>query len=158
MDRRQHNLNIPVERIDQLRRIGKSLNLSLVDVIGHLVRKEIAAGTIKADLPGISIAGTVTGVTLGFDGEVVNLTASQAIALADSVTSLANGSSAGGELRAFVASQGPKNLGLRKPDPVRADRRGISVRLTVGESTRAFALDVARDLARLLRNAAAANA
>jgi hypothetical protein len=157
VSREQPNLKLPVERMEQLRRIGETLNLSLVDVIGHLVRKEIAAGTIKPDLPGITIAGTPSGVTFGFEAARTTLTPSQAVALAEKITSLVNGSSLGGAMRAFVEAQAP-NTGLRKPDPVQVDRRGISLRVTIDGITKPFALDVARDLARLLRTAAAANA
>lgn len=156
MSREQPTVKLPVERIDQLRQIASKLGLSHADVIGHFIRKEIAAGTIKPDLPGILVEGTATGVTLGFGGQNASLSPTQAAAVADKITSLANGSGLGGSMRAFVEAQAP-SLGLREPDPVRVERRGTGLRVTINDVTRAFALDVARDLANLLRNAAAAN-
>ena len=48
-------LRLPPRRLDQLKALSAVLNLSLADTVGHLVRKEIAAGTIPDTIPGIVV-------------------------------------------------------------------------------------------------------
>lgn len=60
-------IRIPPRRLEQLRAIGGALNLSVADAVAHLIRKEVAAGTIPAGIPGIAIKKVDDGVSIQID-------------------------------------------------------------------------------------------
>lgn len=60
-------LRIPPRRLEQLRAIGGVLHLSVADTVAHLIRKEVAAGTIPAGIPGIVIKKVAGGVSIQID-------------------------------------------------------------------------------------------
>lgn len=66
-------LKLPDERGEQLRRIAAAKNTTIPDLIGDLVRAEIAAGTIPAAVPGIAVATDGASITIkakGFEASV----------------------------------------------------------------------------------------
>ncbi len=67
-------IRIPPRRLEQLRAIGATLGLSVADTVAHLIRKEVAAGTIPPGIPGITINKVADGVSIQIDdGPVKNL-------------------------------------------------------------------------------------
>jgi hypothetical protein len=60
-------LRLPPRRLDQLKALSAALNLSLADTVGHLVRKEIAAGTIPDTIPGIVVKRVGDKVSVAVD-------------------------------------------------------------------------------------------
>lgn len=60
-------VRVPPRRLEQLRAIGAKLNLSVADTIAHMIRKEVLAGTIPAQIPGIIITKVENGVSIQID-------------------------------------------------------------------------------------------
>jgi hypothetical protein len=66
-------LKLPAERGEQLRQIAAAKNTTIPDLIADLIRAEITAGTISADIPGIEVAKsaeTITIIAQGFEASV----------------------------------------------------------------------------------------
>lgn len=139
------NLQIPKERLAQIKSIATVLNLSIADTVGHLIRGEIERGTIEDHLPGVCILPRAGGVEIAFDdAEPLLLNAQGAAALADTVASLAAKS---------------QKEGIISPDHnFLVARRGLGVVVQIpfsDSTTKIFSLDVARDFARLIKKALA---
>lgn len=138
-------LQIPSERLAQIKNIASVLSLSLSDTVGHLIRGEIERGTIPDGLPGVCILPRTGGVEIAFDdGEPVPMTAQGATALADAVVNLATE---------------PKRQAVISPDQnflVARRGNGVVVQVPFSDSTtKVFSVDVARDFARLIKKALA---
>ncbi len=137
-------IKLPSERIDQLKAIGAVLDLSIADTVGYLIRREIAAGTIKPGIPGIVIRHTKDGVRIVFDGHAPKTFAEpDAIKLANTILGLTTDEGGG------VFSIDSDFTAVRKGN-------GIEVQLSVkGTPKKMFSRDVARDFADLIRSAVA---
>lgn len=139
-------IQIPSERLDQIKAIGAALGgLSIADTIGHLVRAEIERGTIPDTIPGVEIQRTDNGVTLTLgDNPPAHLAKGSARAL---VEALYGHIDAKGVARAVLDQQGGYMV----------ERRGNGLKLKVPlecEEAKTFSRDLARDLARLVNQAA----
>lgn len=141
------NIMVAPERHKQIKAIAKALGLSIADAIGRMVNAEIARGTIPADIPGFTIMKVADSV--GFtirDGDMPNLmTREAAKALAATIADFAVGAETAGAVynvdHQFVVAN--RGTGI-----------AISVPTTDG-SMKVVSRDVARDVARLLEQAAA---
>jgi hypothetical protein len=87
-------VRIPPRRLEQLRTIAGVLQLSVADTIAHMIRKEVAAGTIPAAIPGIEVRPVDDGVSIQIDdGPVANLSHAAARALASIIRDAVAGNS-----------------------------------------------------------------
>lgn len=136
-------LNLPAERVEQLRAIAAARRLPTVTAaIGYLIRKEIAAGTIPADLPGISIKKNAKGVAIGFDDRTPTIYAkADAAKLARTIRDVALGEAAG--LADITGNWIVVGRGT-----------GVKVHVPAGSDARTFSRDLALDLADLIETAA----
>lgn len=136
-------LNLPDERVDQLRAIAAARQLPTVSAaVGYLIRKEIAAGTIPAGLSGISITSGEPGVSIAFGDKLpVIYTKANAAKLANTIREVARGEAGGlADITGNWIVQG-KGAGVR-------------VHVPAGTDPRTFSRDVALDLADLIEAAA----
>ena len=142
------SIRLSPRRLEQLKAIGSALNLSVTDTISHMIRKEIAAGTIPDTIPGIVISnvGDCLAITMDHGGSLFTKEHARNIAL--TIRDVADG----------------------KPGVVNLDvgfgvvRQGSGIKVMIpfagpGSSrfneAKAFSTDLARDLARLIEEAAA---
>ncbi|MDR7125541.1 hypothetical protein [Pseudotabrizicola sp. 4114] len=136
-------IQVPTERLAQIKGIASALGLSMSDTVGHLIRGEIERGTIPDHLPGVCILPRASGVEVAFDdADPVMMSAAAATALADAVVSLATK---------------PKKETIVSPDQnflVARRGNGVVVQVPFSDSTtKVFSVDVAKDFARLIRKA-----
>lgn len=136
-------LRLPPRRLDQLKTLSAVLNLSLADTIGHMLRKEIAAGVIPGTIPGIVVERSVEKVSVAFDDQpAVSFTLDAARLFASTI-------------RNVVA-------GAASPDTIQAGAwfriqrvgNGFKVHLRMGGPEALLSGDLARDLADLIEKAA----
>lgn len=137
-------LNLPDERVDQLRAIAAARQLpTLSAAVGYMIRKEIAAGTIPAGLTGVSVAAVETGVSITFGDQSPAIYAKAgAVKLACTIREVARGEAGG---LADIAGNWI----------VRGKGAGVKVHVPAASNPRAFSRDVALDLADLIEAAAA---
>lgn len=174
MTRKQYpTIQLPPERLEQIKAIGVALGgLSTADTIGHLVREEIARGTISEDIPGVEIDRTNEGIviTLG-DNPPARLTKGAARNLAES---LAGNLNMGGAMKknaddiakslrddrtAFIKRQRElmrqQRTDIQQSLGLIVERRGNGLKIKMPSgSEKTFSRDLARDLARLVSKAA----
>lgn len=85
-------VRIPPRRLEQLRAIARVLGLSVADTIAHMIRKEVAAGTIPASIPGVVVKSIDGGMSIQIDdGPVAMLSPAGAHALASTIRSAVAG-------------------------------------------------------------------
>lgn len=138
---------ISTERHRQIKAIADALGLSIADAISHMINSEIARGTIPADVPGFTVEKLKNGVgfTINEDDEPNLMSREAALALAETITDFANGVDvAGGVLNVdhqFVVANRGTGIAISVP--------------TSDGSLKVVSRDVARDVARLLEQAAA---
>lgn len=137
-------VQLPTERLEQIKAIGAALGLSIADTLGHLIRGEITKGTIADTLPGVSIQRADSGVAVAFDeSKPIMLDQAGAEALAGTVMEYTGT----GKLQKLF------NLDHN----FIVERKGNGVKVTIpltGGVTKSFSVDVARDFARLVGAAA----
>jgi hypothetical protein len=138
-------LQLPTERLQQIKNIGAVLGLSIADTVGHLIRAEVARGTIPDALPGINLARKGNVVVVGLDDETIStFSLSAARSLADTVAEFT------------VAEKAMQKLYNLDHDFM-VERKGNGIKVTIPAMngiTKAFSFDVARDFARLVKEAA----
>jgi len=61
------SLRISPRRLEQLNAIAKALDLSITEAIAHMIRKEVAAGTIPAGIPGFVVRKVGDDVSIQID-------------------------------------------------------------------------------------------
>mgnify|MGYP000954942313 CR=1 FL=1 len=134
-------IGIPPRRLDQLKAIGAALNLSVADSIGHMIRREIAAGTIPDAIPGIVIKKVKDGVQITIDdGATKTLTRDGARSLVSDIRDVLAGQAAAYNLDyAFSVSRRGTGIKIAVPFP------GVE---------HSFSPDLARDFARLVEDEA----
>lgn len=147
-------IKLSPRRHQQLRSIASTLGLSITDTIGHLVNKEIAAGTIPNTIPGIVVRRLDDGVLIQIDdNEPATVALDTARKIVEALRSVANGGSGIVHPSPFDAS---KSFGVV--------RQGTGIKLQVpfhGPTAKkladapAFPADLAHDLAALIEQAAA---
>lgn len=134
-------ITVATERHHQLSAIASTLNLSMGEVVARLVRTEIAAGTIPADLPGIKVERLADAVRITIDDNpATTYTTAGAAELAEAIERASSGK--------------PMSL-LNVDADFGVERRGNGVKVAVPltGTARAFSRDVAADLAALIRAA-----
>ena len=135
-------ITIATERHHQLTAISKSLNLSMGEIIARLVRTEIAAGTIPAELPGIKVERLADTVCITIDdNSATTYTKADAAELADAIERASSG-------------QAINLLDLDSNFAVERRGNGVKVSVPLTGTARAFSRDVAADLAQMVRAAA----
>ncbi len=139
-----HILKLQDERGEQLRRIAAAKGVTMIQVIEQAIQREIDAGTIPPDLPGVTVTQTPDAVRItmpDFDGE---LSALEAARLADSLRE------AGPTLTADDAARKRRWLeGLAALSGVKVERMAQGVRLVSPITGKKYPLTfgVAADLA-----------
>lgn len=147
-------IKLSPRRHEQLRSIASTLGLSITDTIGHLVNKEIAAGTIPNTIPGIVVRRLDDCVLIRIDdNEPATVALDTARKIVEALRSVANGGSGVVELQPFDAS---KSFAVTK--------QGTGIKLQVpfhGPTAKkladapAFPADLAHDLAAVIEQTAA---
>jgi hypothetical protein len=148
---RQSTISLPPARAEQLKALAATLNLSVADAIGHLIRKEIAAGVIDGSIPGVTVARAGDAVTFGFNGATLNMTANEAEHVVGEIRARAEGSELRQTLQIFLDTQAP-DAGLR---PIRIERKGTGVNIRIRDQMKSFSPALARELADLIEATAA---
>lgn len=146
-------IKLSPRRHEQLRAIASTLGLSLTDTIGHLVNKEIAAGTIPNSIPGIVVRRLDDGVHIQIDDRAsATVTFETARRMAEALRSVANGGSA-------IINVSPSSA----TNSFAVARRGTGIKFKMPfygpdakqwEDAPAFPADLARDLAAVIERAA----
>lgn len=134
------SLRLPPRRFAQLKSISAALNLPLSDTIGHFIRKEIAAGTIADDLPGIIVERVDRGVSITIDDHPA------AIYSVEDARDLAN------TIRE-VAAGGSGIVNMQRKFAVYRKGNGIKLALPFPGPETAFPADIVRDIATLIEKA-----
>lgn len=135
-------LRLPPRRFGQLKAISAALNLPLSDTIGHLIRREIAAGTIPDHIPGIVIARVDRGVSITVDEHPPAIYGAQeARELATTIRE--------------VAAGGSGVVNMQRRFAVYRKGSGIKLSLPFPGPETAFPADIVRDIATLIEKAAA---
>lgn len=149
---RQGTVRLPSARVEQLRAIGAKLNLSVADVIGYMVGKEIAAGVIPAAIPGVDVARDGDMVLLGFGAhEPVKFSCLQASNIVHDIRVRTQGSELLQGLRAFNEMSAP-DFGFA---PVSVLRKGRGITIRVRDQLKSFSPALALELADLIEKTAA---
>lgn len=135
------SLRLPPRRAEQLKAISVALNLPLSDTIGHLIRREIAAGTIPDHIPGVIVARVDRGISITIDEHPAAIyRVEEARELASTIREVAAGGSGV----------------INTPGKFGVYRRGNGIKLSLpfpGPET-AFPVDIVRDIAALIEKAA----
>lgn len=86
-------VKLPAQRIDQLKLIGRALgHAAIADTVGHLIRSEIARGTIPNAIPGIEVKSIDReSVGIDFGDDPVIFTTEIAAQLADELVKASDG-------------------------------------------------------------------
>ncbi|MBN9450483.1 MAG: hypothetical protein J0I42_00910 [Bosea sp.] len=136
-------LRLPPRRLDQLKTLSAVLNLSLADTIGHMLRKEIAAGVIPGTIPGIVVERAGDTVSITFDDHPA-LVFSLDIARLFAST-----------IRDVVAGvSGPYTIQAGAWFSIQRIGNGFKINLRMGGPDVVLSGDLARDLADLIEKAA----
>jgi|GEM_PF-1838831 len=138
------NMKLPDERGEQLRQIAAAKGIPMVQVVEDAIRREIAEGTIPADLPGISVTKTATTVRIEMPDFESEVPAIEAARLADSLRE------AGSDLTADDVERKKRWLeGLAALSGIKLERMAHGVRLISPVTGRKYSLGfgVAADLA-----------
>jgi hypothetical protein len=135
-------VKVAPERLAQLKLLGDKLNLSMSDVVALLISQEIQRGTIPDTIPGVTITRTKRReVAFEFDdGAELLMPNALARSFSDTIE------------RAAVGAIGGV-LSIDDDYSVRRVGNGVQIEAPFG-SVRTFTRDVARDIARLIREAA----
>ncbi len=142
-------VKIAPERLEQLKSLAATLDLSLGETIGFLISQEVERGTIRDTIPGVTIerstrsrpGSSMRGVAFHFDGEAdLWMPRALARAFADTIERAAAGAAGG-------------VLDLDDDYSVLRVGNGVRIEAPFG-SSRTFTRDVARDIARLISKAA----
>lgn len=146
-------IKLSPRRHEQLRAIASTLGLSITDTIGHLVNKEIAAGTIPNTIPGIVVRRVDDGVFIQIDeNEPATVAFDTARKIVEALRSVANGGTGIVELQPFDASKSFSVV-----------RKGTGIKLQVpfhGPTAKnwtdapSFPADLAHDLSGVIEQAA----
>lgn len=139
-------LRLPAERLEQLRRLSRNREETITQSVGWLIAQAIKIGDLADEMPGFTILAHKDVVIFALnEGEGVpsRLPAAVAAGLADSIDSVANG-----KLTTHLNIFGDTGLKVTRVGT------GIKLELLTGE-TKVISRDVAKDVARLLRKAAA---
>ena len=144
---RQLTIKLPPARAGQLQTLAEVWNVSVADAVGVMLRQQIDAGVLSADIPGVTCARERDGVVFGFDGGApVNLSLSGARNVATMIRARAGLSDLLVATLGFVGTS-QTNFGLQ---PVEIERRGTGVNVRVNAVKKSFSLSLAGELADLI--------
>ncbi|WP_306225735.1 hypothetical protein [Bosea beijingensis] len=136
-------LRLPPRRLDQLKALSAVLNLSLADTIGHMLRKEIAAGVIPATIPGIVVQRVGDKVSVTFDDHPALLFSLDIARLfASTIRDVVGGVS------------GPHTVQAGAWFSIQRVGNGFKINLRMGGPEVTLSGDLSRDLADLIEKAA----
>jgi hypothetical protein len=120
------------------------MNLSSAGVIAKMIRDQIAAGVIPADIPGIAIERLGDELSISIDGsEETRFSLEGSRALADTIHGVIDG------------RQAPTIINMDHKFGVAKQGTGFKVMLPFGREEFSFPADLARDFADLIEKAAA---
>jgi hypothetical protein len=151
MTRNQTTLSLPVEHVLQLRQLAEALRIPLTRLVGRMVKREIDDGALPDATPGFAIKGQAGIVTLAVEGAAASfaLSAAETEGLASSLEAVADKSGAA------------HLLPLDSGGMISVSRRGKGVVIELdgldgtAKQKRTIVPDIAHDIARQLRSAAA---
>ena len=148
---RQGSVRLPPARVTQLRAIGAKLGISSVaDVIGYLIGKEITAGVITSEIPGVHVVREDDTVLLSFGvHDPVKISCDYAKRIANDIRIRTQGSELLQGLRALVDITTPDDQGIR------IMRRGTGVNIMILGQMQSFSPALADELADLIEATAA---
>jgi len=136
------SLRLSPRRLEQLQAIAGALNLSVTEAIAHMIRKEVAAGTIPAGVPGFNVSKEADGVAIQIDdGPAATYSAEGALALAATIRGTVDG-----EASVFSVKHGHSFIRVGRGFKLRVPLSGPEVSMTG---------DLALDLAEQIEQAAA---
>jgi hypothetical protein len=139
-------IKLPDERAEQLRILSKNRNLPIADLIAEYVNEQIEKGHLAPDLPMIEVRRTGAAIVLDFGTFKRELTLELAQAYATALDWFATRT--GALPLAAQAASGAHLVGIK--------RQGTSIKVFgENDAERALAPSIARDLARIIRNACA---
>lgn len=138
------NVNLPVERVQQLEMLAKKWNLSVADVVGELIHQQIEKGELEPDVPGFRIYKDGDEVRIGTDEWDKLVSTQSANNIAKSIRALTTPSK--------------NNPILPLPEGFGLVRRGTSLKIADKEtgSEKTLAPSVAKDVATMIERAAKA--
>lgn len=136
------SLRLSPRRLEQLHAIAGALNLSVTEAVAHMIRKEVAAGTIPAGVPGFNVSKGTDSVAIQIDdGPAATYTVEGARALAATIRGTVDG-----EASVFSVKHGYSFIRLGRGFKLTAPMPGPEVSMTG---------DLAIDLADQIEKAAA---
>lgn len=136
-------LRLPPRRLAQLKTLSAVLNLSLADTIGHMLRKEIAAGVIPAIIPGIIVQRAGDKVSVAIDDHPATLySLESAREFAETIRAVVDGTAS------------PDTIKVGAWFRVQRVGIGFKIHLRMGGPEVTLSGDLARDLADLIEKAA----
>lgn len=139
-------------QVERLHRIAEATSMSLADTFSRMIAKEIAAGVIPADIPGVTLSREDDAITMNLDGGLpVRLSLGEAQATADALRMRAQGSKTRQAAWIVAEAQAPYR-GLRW---VNVTRRGTSIGIQIGDQMMLTSVSVALELADLIEKTAA---
>lgn len=143
------NLKLHDERGAQLRLIAKARGVTMAQVIEEAIQREIDAGTIPADLPGVTVAKTGNAVKIEMSDFTGEASAVEAAKLADSLREA-------GEASADVARKKRWLEGMGALTGIKVERMAHGIRLISPLTGKKYPLtfSVASDLAEQIKREA----
>ncbi|MBP2446388.1 hypothetical protein [Rhizobium leguminosarum] len=136
------SLRLSPRRLEQLHAIAGALGLSVTETITHMIRREIAAGTIPAAVPGFAVKKEADGVSIQIDngpGKTYSVEGARALAATIRGT-------VAGEVGVFSVKHGYSFIRLGRGFKLSSPMPGSEVSMTG---------DLAIDLAEQIEKAAA---
>ncbi|MBX5023045.1 hypothetical protein [Rhizobium lentis] len=135
------SLRLSPRRLEQLHAIANALDLSVTEAVTHLIRREIAAGTIPAAIPGFNVHRVADGILIQIDdGPSKTYSVESARALASTLRG-----TVAGEAGVFSVQHGYSFIRLGRGFKLTAPMPGPEVSMTG---------DLAIDLAEQIEKAA----
>ena len=145
--RRQWTIKLPPVRGEQLQILADVWGITVADAVGVMLRQQVKAGVLPADLPGVTCVRKGESMILGFEGGAsVKMSHRNARHVAMAIRARAGLREV--EMRTFAF--------LEAPDPslsqsqVTIDRRGTGVNVTINDCRKSFSLSLAAELADLI--------
>lgn len=137
-------LRLPPERIDQLKSLTVALSLaSIADTVGHLIREKVAERIIPDTIPGVTIERIEDGVSIAVGGSLPMI---YPIAVAGQIATT---------IRQVVAGESSGTADVSNNYIVMRQGNGVRLHFPLTTPAKAVSPDVARDIARLIAEAAA---
>lgn len=135
-------LHLSPRRLEQINAIAVALGVTATEAVAHMIRKEIAAGTIPGDIPGFAVKADAGSIAVRIDdGELATYSADAAREIAASI-------------RGTVAGEASIFSTKNRFSFIRVGR-GFKLRVPLSGSEVSMTGDLALDLADQIEKAAA---